>query len=390
MCTPRLPTRSISACSTSTVARASSRARWVGCARRTEQPGQGRQPHAGRLLADEHPAGQPDRAQHRRVRPGDVALCGGGLQEADVEAGVVRHQHRAAAELQEHRQHRVDRGGVVHHRGRDSGEPDDLGRDVAARIDEGGKFAEDHPAAHLDRADLGDRVARSAGRAGSGPPAGGLEVDDDECGVAQRHIEVAARRVDVGEAQLRGVTASHPAHVRSGPRQTHPAQPPLPSRAAHASHGLVGGPGLASAAGPIERTPNMGQTLPPGDPGEPEDAVVIDCDDCAVRGPGCRDCVVSVLLGVPETLLADERAALEVLAEAGLAPRLRLVPIHHHSQARCGLNHTWRFTHPGPLTVKFRSPVGQRRCRFVTYLRPKAVRGGAAATHRRQFKDTQS
>ncbi|BBZ33170.1 hypothetical protein [Mycolicibacterium confluentis] len=60
--------------------------------------------------------------------------------------------------------------------------------------------------------------------------------------------------------------------------------------------------------------------------------VVIDCDDCAVRGLGCRECVVSVLLGVPETLLADERAALEVLAEAGLAPRLRLVPIHRGQQ----------------------------------------------------------
>ena len=56
--------------------------------------------------------------------------------------------------------------------------------------------------------------------------------------------------------------------------------------------------------------------------------VVIDCDGCAVRGPGCRDCVVSVLLGVPDNLLADERAALDVLAEAGLAPRLRLVPVH--------------------------------------------------------------
>ena len=56
--------------------------------------------------------------------------------------------------------------------------------------------------------------------------------------------------------------------------------------------------------------------------------VTIDCDDCAVRGPGCKDCVVSVLLGVPDTLLEDERAALEVLAEAGMAPRLRLVPIH--------------------------------------------------------------
>jgi hypothetical protein len=60
------------------------------------------------------------------------------------------------------------------------------------------------------------------------------------------------------------------------------------------------------------------------------DPVVIDCDDCAVRGPGCRDCVVSVLLGVPETLLEDERAALQVLADVGLAPRLRLVPIRRN------------------------------------------------------------
>jgi hypothetical protein len=66
--------------------------------------------------------------------------------------------------------------------------------------------------------------------------------------------------------------------------------------------------------------------------------VIIDCDDCAVRGRACKDCVVSVLLGRPDTLpdgertalevLDDERAALEALAEVGLAPRLRLVPIH--------------------------------------------------------------
>ncbi|WP_221042572.1 hypothetical protein [Mycobacterium senriense] len=75
---------------------------------------------------------------------------------------------------------------------------------------------------------------------------------------------------------------------------------------------------MASRTGPTD----IGATPP--EPGPP---VVIDCDECAVRGPGCRDCVVSVILGVPDTLLQDERAALEVLAEVGLAPRLRLVPI---------------------------------------------------------------
>lgn len=65
------------------------------------------------------------------------------------------------------------------------------------------------------------------------------------------------------------------------------------------------------------------------DPG----TVTIDCDDCAVRGPGCQDCVVSVLLGVPDTLLYEERRALEVLADVGLAPRLRLVPIHRSNNS---------------------------------------------------------
>jgi hypothetical protein len=74
----------------------------------------------------------------------------------------------------------------------------------------------------------------------------------------------------------------------------------------------------------LSSEPEWAAVAPP-DPMEP---VVIDCEDCAVRGPGCRDCVVSVILGVPETLLEDERAALEVLADAGMAPRLRLVPIH--------------------------------------------------------------
>jgi hypothetical protein len=70
----------------------------------------------------------------------------------------------------------------------------------------------------------------------------------------------------------------------------------------------------------------------------------IDCDACAVRGPACGDCVVSVLLAGPAVhvhegeppgvhepgpapeLDAAERAAIAVLAGCGLVPPLRLVP----------------------------------------------------------------
>ncbi|MDX6326302.1 MAG: hypothetical protein QOK15_2656 [Nocardioidaceae bacterium] len=56
-------------------------------------------------------------------------------------------------------------------------------------------------------------------------------------------------------------------------------------------------------------------------------AVVIDCDTCAVRGPACDDCVVTVLLGPPpETGFgSEEQRALAVLADSGLVPRLRMV-----------------------------------------------------------------
>src|ERR1044072_4735762 len=53
----------------------------------------------------------------------------------------------------------------------------------------------------------------------------------------------------------------------------------------------------------------------------------IDCDTCVVRGLACHDCVVTVLLGPPPELTIDddERRALDVLADAGLVPPLRLV-----------------------------------------------------------------
>jgi hypothetical protein len=55
------------------------------------------------------------------------------------------------------------------------------------------------------------------------------------------------------------------------------------------------------------------------------DPLVIDCDHCSMRGVGCDDCVVSVLLGGPPTLDETEQHAIDVLAEAGLVPPLRMV-----------------------------------------------------------------
>jgi len=56
-------------------------------------------------------------------------------------------------------------------------------------------------------------------------------------------------------------------------------------------------------------------------------SVEIDCDTCAVRGPACGDCVVTVLLGPPPELRFDDeqQRALEALAGSGLVPPLRMV-----------------------------------------------------------------
>lgn len=56
-------------------------------------------------------------------------------------------------------------------------------------------------------------------------------------------------------------------------------------------------------------------------------SMVIDCDTCAVRGLACQECVVTVLLGPPPEVGfdAEEQRALEVLADSGLVPPLRMV-----------------------------------------------------------------
>ena len=58
-----------------------------------------------------------------------------------------------------------------------------------------------------------------------------------------------------------------------------------------------------------------------------EPGCVIDCDTCSVRGLACDDCVVSVMLGGPPDVVAPEgRRALDVLAQAGFVPTLKMTP----------------------------------------------------------------
>ncbi|MFO7549095.1 MAG: hypothetical protein R6X29_09545 [Acidimicrobiia bacterium] len=56
------------------------------------------------------------------------------------------------------------------------------------------------------------------------------------------------------------------------------------------------------------------------------DRILIDCDACCMQGTdACDDCVVSVMIADgPPSLVPAELRALDVLAEAGLVPRLRL------------------------------------------------------------------
>lgn len=53
--------------------------------------------------------------------------------------------------------------------------------------------------------------------------------------------------------------------------------------------------------------------------------VVLECTTCAIRGVGCSDCVVALLLGPPDAVVVDvgQVRALAVLAGSGLVPPLR-------------------------------------------------------------------
>ena len=85
--------------------------------------------------------------------------------------------------------------------------------------------------------------------------------------------------------------------------------------------------------------------------------MLIDCDGCAARGPGCPDCVITVLLGAPPQgveLDEVECQALAVLADGGLVPPLRLAAVTSRGSAPLTAR-------PGPAGQAERSESGRKR-----------------------------
>ncbi|SKU09406.1 Uncharacterised protein [Mycobacteroides abscessus subsp. abscessus] len=100
----------------------------IGCGGRAEQLRQRTQADARGLIAGEHPAGQPDRAQNGGLWPVDSTLPCRRLEEPDIEAGIVSDQYRTTGEFEKSRQYLCDRRCVDQHRRGDAGEAHDLRR----------------------------------------------------------------------------------------------------------------------------------------------------------------------------------------------------------------------------------------------------------------------
>ncbi len=158
----------------------------VGLGRGAEVRRQRAQLAVGDLVPGQHPPGQRHRVEHPGVGPAVTVLRARRLEETHVVRRVVGHQHRVGEELQEGRQHRLDRRRRGDHRLGDAGQHGDEGRDRLPGVDQGAQRAELHAAADLHRADLGDPAA-------IGGAAGGLQVHHHEGGPVQgEFVGVAA------------------------------------------------------------------------------------------------------------------------------------------------------------------------------------------------------
>ena len=126
--------------------------------RRAEEVRERREPDA-LDPAGEQPPREPDGVDDRcgdspAGQPLDLAV-----EEADVEARVVRDEHRVAGELEEAAHRELDRRCAAQLARVDPGQRRDRGRQRPARVDERLEPLLELEAAHPHRADLADRRA---------------------------------------------------------------------------------------------------------------------------------------------------------------------------------------------------------------------------------------
>ena len=109
------------------------------------------------------------------------------VQEAQVERGVVRHDHGVAREIEEMGHDLLDARGAPHHLGGDAGHLNDHTRDGPEGVHQSLERAHLPEPFDAHRADLGD-LARPGSRTR------GLQVDDHERHHAQVEVETTSSR----------------------------------------------------------------------------------------------------------------------------------------------------------------------------------------------------
>ncbi len=133
-------------------------------------------------LERQHPPGQRDGAEHRRVGPLEAGAREGLPEHATVERGVVGDEHPSRETGGELREDDVAGRRAVHHRLRDAGEPLDPPTEGGVGADEGRPALVQLAAAGEHGGHLGELAALAAA-------AVGLGVDDEELRLAQRGVQ---------------------------------------------------------------------------------------------------------------------------------------------------------------------------------------------------------
>ncbi len=157
----------------------------IGLMRKSESVGEGPEFAVGYLVADE-PTREWDGVDHDVGERITIGADQVGVQETDIEAGVVGDDDRVADEVKERWQNRFDRRRRKHHRLGDAREDRDERGDRATRVHERLEGAEAFAAAVLHGTDLGDPI-------GFGVASSRLEVEDAERDVGEWRSDVDER-----------------------------------------------------------------------------------------------------------------------------------------------------------------------------------------------------